>query len=256
MKKVLSKFPGYNFGKKSYFFAYNCILKARNKVVPTARIILYHRVAKLERDPYLLAVSPENFQEQIEYLKNNFRVVPLSELAKEVSSKKLVNNTAAITFDDGYSDNFHNAFPVLQRSNTPATIFITTDNIGKENFLGKGEIKKLTEAKDIIEIGVHTISHPRLSKVTPEEQEKEITKSKELLEIETGRPILSFAYPFGDKKSFDSDTVDLVKKAGYLYACANNHERITKNSDPFALPRFVARDWSLEEFKKELKKWI
>jgi len=84
----------------------------------------------------------------------------------------------------------------------------------------------------------------------------EIGKSKDTLEKITNKPITSFAYPFGGEDSFDNETVNLVKQSGYKYACANIHERVRNNSNIFTLPRFVVRDWDLEEFKKQIKKFI
>src|SRR3989344_9483177 len=90
----------------------------------------YHKLADPQNDPHLLCVSPENFREQIKFLKENFRIVPLVQLVQEVRSKKLKNKTLTITFDDGYADNLHNALPVLQEHNIPATIFLTAGYIG------------------------------------------------------------------------------------------------------------------------------
>ena len=76
------------------------------------------------------------------------------------------------------------------------------------------------------------------------------------METLTGKPVLSFAYPFGDKNSLGQETISLVKKAGYSYACANMHERVRNSSDIFALPRYVVRNWNLEKFKQELENFI
>ena len=71
-----------------------------------------------------------------------------------------------------------------------------------------------------------------------------------------GKPLLGFAYPFGDKKSFSRKTMDLVKNAGYHCACANIHKRVTNKSSVFALPRFVVRNWTAKELENEMKKWL
>jgi len=91
-----------------------------------AIILLYHRVTRPDRDPQLLCVSPENFAAQLEALGRMRRVIPLSELARDLRRGHVKPGTAAITFDDGYADNIHEAAPILRRFGMPATVFATT----------------------------------------------------------------------------------------------------------------------------------
>jgi len=253
------------------------INRVRNFFVSTGYIILYHRIADAKNDPHRLCVSPENFREQIKFLKENFRIVPLVQLVQEVRSKKLKNKTMAITFDDGYADNLHNALPILQEYDIPATIFLTAGYIGQNkpfywdvpegadlneraiSGLGRpmtlAEVKTLSKAR-IIEMGGHTISHPKLAKIPENDQFREIAEGKKIIEGMLGFPLLSFAYPFGGKDSFNKTTIELVKRAGFHYACANIHERVTARSNIYALPRFIVRNWNAKELKKEMEKWL
>lgn len=176
----------------------------------------------------------------------------------------------AITFDDGYADNLHNALPILEEHNVPATIFITAGYVGQNKSFywdnnipleDKGRPMAIDEAKvlsnsHLIEIGGHTIDHPKLAKLPETDQFNEITGGKKILEETLNLSCLSFAYPFGGRDSFDKKTVKLVKEAGFRYACANIHERITNRSDLYALPRFIARNWNAEELKKYIKNWM
>jgi len=93
----------------------------------SARILYYHRVND-ERDPFFPATSTELFEQEMRFIARNHKVVPLSALLKhlEDGSKDPV---LAITFDDGYQDNYQNAFPILQRYGLPATIFLTTGSM-------------------------------------------------------------------------------------------------------------------------------
>lgn len=269
-KNILRKTPFFIPAKKIFRLMRRTVLMLHNAIFPTAIILLYHRVENTKNDPHQLCVSPENFYKQIRFLKENFRVVPLVQLAGEVRSKKLKNKTVAVTFDDGYADNLHNALPILQEHNIPATIFITADHIGSdkpfywdENTSPEDRGRSMTtdEAKTLsttrlIEIGGHTISHPKLAKLPENEQSQEISRGKQIIEETLNIPLISFAYPFGGKDSFDKTTIELVKKAGFQYACANIHERVTNNSNMHALPRYVVRNWNLEEFKKEFAQFI
>ncbi len=95
-----------------------------------AIVLMYHRVANVMYDPWALSVSPKNFEEQIEVLSKSFKVVELDELIDNHAVGKLNHKTICITFDDGYTDNFLHAKPILENFNSPATFFIASDYIG------------------------------------------------------------------------------------------------------------------------------
>lgn len=101
---------------------------ATRSIDPPVVVLLYHRVTILQSDPEMLAVSPENFREQMAYLKANFRLVRLEEDWSALSEPAV-----AITFDDGYADNFVEALPILEEVGVPATFFISTGNIGTDH---------------------------------------------------------------------------------------------------------------------------
>jgi peptidoglycan/xylan/chitin deacetylase (PgdA/CDA1 family) len=94
-----------------------------------AVILMYHQVCERLSDPWELAVTPEAFDEQVTFLKKNFDVVPLDEIADGVLSRNLSGKKIAITFDDGFSDNFSNAKPILESHSLPATFYIATHGL-------------------------------------------------------------------------------------------------------------------------------
>jgi peptidoglycan/xylan/chitin deacetylase (PgdA/CDA1 family) len=98
----------------------------KNILSPKAVVLMYHQVCKRESDPWQLAVSPENFDQQVEHLKQNFDVLPLDELVNAVRLKKLRHKTIAITLDDATIDNYFNARPRLKANDLPATFYSTT----------------------------------------------------------------------------------------------------------------------------------
>lgn len=104
-------------------------INSQQEIEPT--ILLYHRVADDPIDSQLLSVSPENFEQQIKYLTDNYSVIPLDEMTNNLQRNELKKNTISITFDDGYVDNLYNALPVLEKYNAHATIFITSQWINK-----------------------------------------------------------------------------------------------------------------------------
>lgn len=110
--------------------AYSIYSSVANRLFPGPVILQYHRVADLKMDSQLLAVSPEHFYEQMQYLKDNYQIVSLNDLKRAIDSRRLNPRNVAVTFDDGYEDNYQNARPVLEQWQIPATIFVVTSYIG------------------------------------------------------------------------------------------------------------------------------
>ena len=96
---------------------------------PRTLILLYHRVAELPTDPFGLAVTPRNFEEQLEVLRDLTRPLTLGRLVAALRSGRLPVGGVVVTFDDGYADNLH-AGRLLQRYEIPATFFISSGFIG------------------------------------------------------------------------------------------------------------------------------
>jgi peptidoglycan/xylan/chitin deacetylase (PgdA/CDA1 family) len=93
----------------------------------SARILYYHRVND-DNDPFFPAISTELFEQEMRFLRRHYTVVSLSELLKRLTGKT-AKPVVAITFDDGYRDNYQNAFPILERYGLSATIFLTTGSM-------------------------------------------------------------------------------------------------------------------------------
>lgn len=89
-------------------------------------ILMYHRIAKAEYDPWRLAVSPDAFAGQVGWLKRNRTLLPLAEFAERHAQGRLPKAAVALTFDDGYACNAEVAAPILRSLDAPATIFLTT----------------------------------------------------------------------------------------------------------------------------------
>src|ERR1043166_4023259 len=96
----------------------------KQRVMGGIPILLYHRVSNEAPDPQLLSVTPANFAEHIDFLKSNYTIVALDEIPNLLKSKKRFPNLVALTFDDGYADNYWHAFPVLSRYGVPASVFV------------------------------------------------------------------------------------------------------------------------------------
>ncbi len=247
------------FFKKLTYWGLNLLSAAGRLLVssPRVAILMYHSVGD---NPAFFTVTPKDFARQMAYLKKQgFRVVSLGQIVNSLEKgEKLTDKTAALTFDDGYVDNFVNAWPVLKKYNFPATIFLTTGYFGQ--LLGNsqgGQIKILDEAQvkemarsDLIEFGSHTQSHPRLAEISDIDFAKEAQVSKETIERITGKDCRFFAYPRGYwRESF----FGVLKGLGYKAACSVQEGLIRTGDNPFCLKRnMVYERGGLVEFKGKL----
>lgn len=116
-----------------------------NKVL----VLYYHRINQIKNDPFELCVSAENFEEQIKFLKEQYHILRFED------NWNKADNGIVITFDDGYADNLYIALPILKKYQVPATIFISSGQIEKNEINWWDELYELIVVhnhNDIIEI--------------------------------------------------------------------------------------------------------
>ncbi|MBD0332794.1 MAG: polysaccharide deacetylase family protein [Chitinophagaceae bacterium] len=108
-----------------------------------AIIFMYHRIVDPDIDPWGLAVSPVNFEQQLRVLASSYNTSYTKDIISQVHNRKLKRNCVALTFDDGYQDNFVSAKPLLERYNIPATFFIPTGNLDQEKLFWWDELMNI-----------------------------------------------------------------------------------------------------------------
>lgn len=217
----------------------------------TVPILMYHYINDEEPSRSRLGVSPATFERQMRFLRERkYNVIPLEELADLIRNKREIPpKTAAITFDDGYLDNYTQAFPVLKKYNLPATFFVVINRIGKhlgnDDYMSWAQIKDLSES-GLITIGSHSMNHPNLSEIESEqEMESEILESKNILEERLGRKVNLFSYPFG---GINHLARSIVISSGYQAAVGTNFPKGYPNNDIYALKRLRISETSRNMF--------
>jgi peptidoglycan/xylan/chitin deacetylase (PgdA/CDA1 family) len=296
-------------------------------------ILVYHRVFETSSDPWELCVSPKHFAEHLELLSRHYQVLSLHKLDRSLKDAQLPKRGVVLTFDDGYADNLWNARPLLEKYETPATVFITSGSLDSptefwwddlqrtllqpktlpkhlqlsvqgrfyewpitslddrqfaymaihqilqplepsdrnqvmnELFawanmdpMARPDYRPLVTAEliqlaqsEFIDIGAHSVTHPLLTGMSQANQTVEIAGSRQKLEVILGCPVDAFSYPYGN---LASETVEIVKAAGFKIALTTNGKAVEVGANPFRLGRFSVGDWDGEKFKKHLNNFF
>ena len=187
-------------------------------------------------------ISPERFERLIiQYKAKGYDFISVSELEGRIDNRRATSKFVAITFDDGYLDNYQNALPILEKYNIPFCIFITKDYIEHGyppyTMLNKRLIQELSQ-HTLCTIGSHTITHPMLSKLTEQQQFDEINGCKQWLENLLNKKIDIFAFPFG---CYNKTTLLILQKAGITVSFAGWGGPIRKNAEYnlLKIPRII-----------------
>jgi peptidoglycan/xylan/chitin deacetylase (PgdA/CDA1 family) len=224
----------------------------------TARVIYYHRI---DDEQHRSCVAPRAFAEQMAHLKSEgWNVMSLAAMREHLDAHRpFPERTVAVTFDDGFADNYATAFPVLAKHALPATIFLAAGYIGGDDLpvlRDRSGIKPMTwaqveeMARHGIAFGAHTMTHRSLTELAPDEIEREVVESRDVVAARVGAPVETFCYPRGH---FDERVKQIVRDAGFRIACTTLPGCVTPDTHPYSLRRtFIARDDSLRDFARKL----
>lgn len=216
-------------------------------------VVAFHRVNDdIPEDG--LTRSSRSFEAFCRRFSSSFDVITLTDFVSRLERKASVAGALAITFDDGYLDNFTVAAPILKQLNLPATFYITTGFIGstivpwwdaaispRQPWMDWDHVRQL--AAEGFEIGAHTRSHADLGKVEGDEAKKEIAGSREELREAIGRVPEHFAYPYGQKTNLLEGNRALVKCAGFRSCVSCFGGRAVSTTDPHRLRRVPISPW-------------
>ncbi len=175
-------------------------------------VICYHSINKDPSGKSPIIISPEKFRQHLQTIKDNgYTTLTMAQFNDYLfGDKPIPEKSVLLTFDDGYEDNYTNAFPILKEFNMNATIFVISSYMDGNEYMSPSNIKEMSDYG--IDIESHTVSHLRLSELSYEQQFNEIKNSKQAIEKITGKPVISIAYPEG---KYNEDTKKAVLEAGY-----------------------------------------
>ena len=178
---------------------------------PQGMLILeYHKVNDRTKDDY--TVSTKDFAEQRDVLQaDGYTTISVLDFLRAKKGKQeLPEKPVVVSFDDGYSDNYTEALPILEERGMKATVFMVTNNIGLPGYLTWDQLHEME--KRGIELGSHTANHLPLTNMTVDEARNEVQKSKLMMEWKGLKTIFVLSYPNGQ---YDAYLPDILKEEYY-----------------------------------------
>jgi peptidoglycan/xylan/chitin deacetylase (PgdA/CDA1 family) len=224
-------------------------------------ILMYHSISDnlfgKSHPYYQINTTPEVFAQQMRWLRNHgYRTLDPTELVNGFENDHDLTKTVVITFDDGYRDFYTEAMDVMRQCGFRAIIYLATDRIKDESLRIEG-VDYLTW-RDIRELhaegvrfGSHTVTHPDLRSLGPEQIEYELGYSKEIIEDKLGAAVDSFAYPFAfpeQDKNFTHYLEDVLNNLGFENGVCTILGRASSAKNRFFLPRIPVNSWDDEQF--------
>lgn len=211
-------------------------------------VLGYHSVSDpsnktdLQNDIYKhLSVPAGIFEKQMGWLQQHgYTFLRFSDLYDIREGKRAMPRRAALLyFDDGYKDNYINAYPILKRLRIPATIFVATDCIDRKKLLWDSTIDParaniflswddIRAMQDVFDIGTHTVSHRKLTTLMSDEVKEEFEVSRKRIYEMTGKEVIALSYP---KSRWTQETRGLAQEAGFEFILA--HGRGFRHSSDF-----------------------
>ena len=212
-----------------------------------AVVVAFHRIQETDVSDSL-SIDTATFERHCRFYQRHFRVVSLRDLVHRIAHGQPIDRHLAITFDDGYRDNFENARPVLEKLSLPATFFVVTEWMGSDvvpwwdrargvrhPWMNWDEVRALHGGG--FEIGAHTRSHVDLGQVSPIQAREEVLGARLELERRLGARVESFAYPYGGLRHVTDASREVIRSAGFRCCCSAFGGINPAGTDPFFLKR-------------------
>lgn len=210
----------------------------------SAPVLMYHAVGNDEGVdwPKSLIIRPGLFEAHLKYLsENGYTMVTVEELAARLENGESVYKYVALSFDDGYKNNYSVVLPLLKKYNAKGSFFVINKDIGDAIHMNETEIQQLIDAG--MELGSHTYSHNPLAKIDEKYLVWEMDTSRYWLKKKfNGYIVRTLAYPNG---SYDEKVIEAANKYGF-YRALTGHIGVntteTYKKAPFEMYRVTVAD--------------
>lgn len=179
-----------------------------------------------------LYVRPREFEEQLRIIEEHGVKTVFAKDVMEGGTEKRI----AITFDDGYEDNYYVMFPILKKYGIKATVFLIADYIGTEGYLTEPQIKEMAES-GLVRFESHTCSHSLMNITDGAILFHELLDSKNRIEEITGERVVCLAYPCG---VYGKEAVKAAVECGYEFAFTTEKPSFFLSYGKMRIPRILA----------------
>lgn len=211
-------------------------------------ILMYHSISDADPNNGLL-VPVKQFEDQMRWLKENgFTPMLMDDVLKAFNTGLVPEKPIAITFDDGYSDNYTSAYPIMKKYDMKGTFFVITDGIDDGYYMASSMLKEMKD--NGMQIENHTSNHLELNRLSKEEQRNSIKKGKEALKEKLNIESKIFCYPVG---KYNKDTIEVLQELGIELAVTTKGGQANLQDGNLTLDRIRMAPMSVESFASILQ---
>jgi peptidoglycan/xylan/chitin deacetylase (PgdA/CDA1 family) len=205
-------------------------------------VLTYHRFGDAAYDPF--CVATDVFAEHMRILAESELAVSIADVEAYLSGRTtLPAGAVLVTIDDGFRSVYTHALPILERYAIPAVVYLPVGCMDGGDVAGADLEPRLSwsEVAALVRggqtIGSHAWSHLSLGTMNEDQLNKECTTSRIVLEEKIGRPVTSFAYPFGTRADYNDKSYGALKDADYRSAFTSQHGPVRWGDEPLELSR-------------------
>jgi peptidoglycan/xylan/chitin deacetylase (PgdA/CDA1 family) len=205
-----------------------------------------------DRLRYGLSVPPELFEAQLRLISDNgFTTITLRDLYEYLAiGKPLPDKPIILTFDDGYLDNYTNAFPLLQKYGMTGTFFVLTGpaDAGNPNYLSWDMIQAMSDGG--MDMQLHSRDHYDMRGRSDDWLFFQIIGGRQSIEGHTGKPVIFMAYPSG---KYDVNVLRFLEQNHFWAALTTAYGKTHALRDALVWDRVrIAGQMQLKDFAKIL----
>lgn len=242
---------------------HEALFESNLKRIKEIPVLMYHRVTpgSLTDSIYNIYVTKEELEKQlIDIKKRNLTPIHFADFFSGTLPKRPV----ILTFDDGYLDNYQNLYPLLKKYKMKAVIYCLADASVQNNkwdleagepetpLMKPAQIAELSHS-GLVEIGSHGLEHRKLTTLNEVEVQRELTRSRRILEKITGRQVYSFCYPYGDH---NQKIREMTRVAGYRFGVATDMGPAKFSKDLFCIRRIqIFPNTPIRQFRRKTSGW-